>query len=101
MTRQVSLLVNDESIVLEDFVSRFIDHTISGMLASLKGTGEIESLDLAIEGNEVTIKLSNAIVPIKGFPHAIIKNTIVGMVSPLKGVRKMNEINKVNISITR
>ena len=36
MTRQVSLLVNDQPVELDYFVQGFIDHTIGGMLVSLK-----------------------------------------------------------------
>ena len=97
-SRQVSLSVNDAPIKLDYFVRGFIDHTISGMLASLKGTGEIKSVDVSIEGDKVSINLNNAALPIKPFVNEIIKSTIAGMVSPLKGV---SEISKTNISIRK
>lgn len=95
-SRQVSLSVNDVPIELDYFVHGFIDHTVGGILAALQGTGEIESLDVSIEGDKVTINLNNALVPINPFVNKIIRNTIVGMVSSLKGV---SEINKMNIRI--
>ena len=98
MTRQISLLVNDVPIALDYFVHRFVDHTIGGMIAALEGTGEIESLDIAIEDDDVKVNLNNALVPTSFFVNKIFKSTIVGMVSPLKGV---GEINKINISIKR
>ena len=98
MTRRISLSVNDIPIELDYFVQRFIDHTLSGMVSTLEGTGEIESLDVSIEGDRVTINLNNALVPINPFVNKIIRNTTVGMVSPLKGV---SEINKINISIIK
>jgi len=97
-SRPVSLSVNDVLVELDYFVQGFIDHTISGMLAALQGTGEIESLDVSIEGDKVTINLNNAMVTINPFVNKIIRNTIVSMVSSLKGV---SEINKMNISIRR
>ena len=97
-SRQASLLVNDESINLDYFAQRFIDHTVGGILAALEGTDEIQSLELSTDGDKVTINLNNAIVPTKPFVNKIIRNTIAGMVSSLKGV---NEINRVNISIRR
>ena len=97
-SRQVSLSVSDVLIELDYFVQGFIDYTISGMLAALQGTGEIESLDVSIEGDKVTINLNNAVVPINPFVNKIIRNTIVGTVSSLKGV---SEINRMNISIRR
>ena len=98
MTREVSLLVNDAPIALDYFAHGFIDHTLGGMLAALEGTGEIETVSVAIEVEAVTIILNNAEVPINPFVNKIIRNTIVGMVSSLKGV---GEINRVSISAAR
>lgn len=97
-SRQLSLHVNDVPIALDQFVQGFIDHVVAGILAALKGTGELESLALSIEGEKVAINLNNTVVPLSPFASEIIRNTIAGMVSPLKGV---NEINKVNLSIRR
>ena len=95
-SRQLSLSVNDAPIKLDYFVRDFIDHVLGGILAGLEGTGEIESLDVSIEGDKVTINLNNAVVPINPFVNKIIRNTIVGMVSSLKGV---SEINRMNINV--
>ena len=96
--KQVSLSVYNIPIELDYFVHDFIDHTVGGMIAGLQDTGEIETLELSIDGDEVTINLNNAVVPIKSFATKIIRNTIAGMISTLKGV---NDTNKVNISIRR
>jgi len=98
MSRQVSLLVNDQSVETDYFVQGFIDHTIGGILAGLEGTEEIKSLDASIEEEKVVINLNNALVPVNPFVSELIRNTIVGMVSSLKGVGK---VDKVNITITR
>jgi hypothetical protein len=98
MTRQVRLLVNDQPIELDYFVQGFIDHTTSGMLAGLEGAGEIESLDISIEGDDIAINLNNAQLPANPFVSKIIRNTVLGMVSSLKGVGK---IDKVGIFIRR
>ncbi len=97
-SRQVSLSVNDMPIELDYFVQGFIDHTVGGVVAALKGTGEIKSLDLSIEGDEVTVNLNGALVPTNLFANKIIRNTIAGIVSSLRGV---SDIDKVNISIKR
>ena len=97
-SRQVSLSVNDVPIELDYFVQGFTDHTISGMLSALEGTGEIETLDISIEEDKVTLNLNNAVVPINPFVNKIISNTIVGMVSSLKCV---SEVNRISISIKR
>jgi sulfur carrier protein ThiS len=98
MTKKVILLVNDASIAVDYFVEGYIDHVVGGMLASLEGTGEIEVLDMTIEGDEVAVDLNNAPVRLSAFPQKIIKSTVTGMISVLKGV---GEIDKVKISIRR
>lgn len=98
MTKQVSLWVNDECIDIDYFVSGFIDHTVGGIVASLRDTGEIETLELSIDGSQVTINLNNAQVPVNEFVNKIIRSTITGMVSTLKGVSK---IKSVKIAIKR
>jgi hypothetical protein len=97
-TSQVSLAVNDTAIDLDDFVQRFIDHVVGGILATLKGIGEINSVDILIVEDKVTINLNNKMVPINPFVSEITRNVITGMVSSLKGVR---ETNRINISIRR
>ncbi len=98
MTKQVSLWVNDECIDIDYFVSGFIDHTVGGIVASLKGTGETGTLELSIDGSQVTINLNNVQVPVNEFANKIIRSTITGMVSTLKGVSK---IKSVRIAIKR
>ena len=99
MARKISLVVNDMTIDLDYFVSGYIDHVVGGIIASLKDTGEIESLELTIDNQGVvTIRLNGADVPLTYFPVEIIKSTIEGMVSPLKGVE--GAINKVELTIT-
>jgi hypothetical protein len=95
-TSQVSLTVNDAAIELDDFVQRFIDHVIGGMLTTLKGTGEISSVDISIVEDKVTIDLNNKVVPINPFVSEIMRNVVTGMVSSLKGVEKANRIT-INI----
>jgi hypothetical protein len=95
---KVSLSVNDASIELNNFVEEYIDHVVSGILASLRGTGEIKSIDLTVQGDQVSIVLNNAIVPLNPFATQVIRSTIVGMVSSLKGVRT---IERIKVSIRR
>ncbi|MBI2979221.1 MAG: hypothetical protein HYY41_00055 [Chloroflexi bacterium] len=98
MTRRVKLLVNDVPIDLDYFVQGFIDHTVAGMIAGLEDTGEIEVLNLSIDGDKVRINLNNAPLRANAFVSKIIKNTVAGLLSTLKGVDK---IAKINISIWR
>ena len=98
MSKQVGLWVNDECIPIDYFVSGFIDHTVGGIVASLRGTAEIRTLELSIDGPQVTINLNNTQVPVNEFANKIIRGTITGMVSTLKGVSK---IKSVKIAIER
>ena len=98
MTGKITLLVNDAPIGLSYFVQEFIEHTVGGMIASLEGTGEMETLDISVEGDTVKINLNNAPVPTNQFVSKVFKNTIVGMVSSLKGV---SEINKIHLSVKK
>ena len=95
---QVSLSVNDAPIALDDFVQGYIDNVVGGILASLKGTGEIKSVDLTIEADQVSIALNTAAVPLNPFATRIIRNTMVGVVSSLKGV---GAIERMQIRIRR
>jgi len=97
-SRKVSLSVNGSPVELDYFIEGFIDHTMAGMLAGLKSTGEIKNLEISIDGDKVKIILNDNNIPLSPFPSSIIRSTIAGMVSPLKGV---GEINKVTIQIKR
>ena len=97
-SKKVSLSINGSPVEIDYFVQGFIDHTIGGMLAGLKSTGDIKNLDIAIDGDKVKINLNDNNIPLNPFPSNIVRSTILGMVSSLKGVK---EITKVNISIKR
>ena len=86
VTRQLSLSVNEAPIKLDYFVRAFVDHTFSGMVQSLEGTGPFETASLSIDGDEVVLTLNDSLVPTNMFASKIIRSTAIGMVSPLKGV---------------
>jgi len=96
-TQKVSLSVNDVSIPIEDFIQKFIERVITGMLTVLKETGEIKDIHLSIRGDIVDININNAPISINPFVSEFIKNTVFGMVSSLKGVGK---IDRLEINIT-
>lgn len=100
MTRSVSLSVNNLPINLDYFVEGYIDHVIGGIVASLKDTGEINTLELTIDSDgQVTLKLNGNDVPLTYFPMEIIKGTLEGMVVTLKGVDRV--LSPIEIKITR
>lgn len=98
MERQVALWVNGKSVPLNDFVVNFIDHTLSGMLAALKDTGEMKNLELVIEGDRVNIKLNGVKVPLNYFVNGVFKGMIEGMVANMKGI---GEINRVELHLKK
>jgi hypothetical protein len=86
MTVNLSLTVNGALIDTQYFVASFVDHTVSGMVESLEGTGKIKDLDLFVDEDNVTLNLNGAIIPANAFVVKIIRSTMYGMVAPLKGV---------------
>ena len=97
MTVSLSLTVNDAPISTDYFVGGFIDHTVSGIIESLEGTGKIKDLNLSIDGDKVNVNLNGAVIPTNAFASKIIKSTILGMLAPLKGVSA--DTRKVSIVI--
>ena len=98
MTVSLSLIVNDVLIRTDYFVEAFIDHTVSGMIESLEGTGKIGDLNLSVDSEKVTVKLNGAVVPTNAFVTRIIRSTMFGMVSTLKGV---TEPKKLTLTIKK
>jgi len=98
MTREISLTVNGQPIQLDYFVQGFIDHTTSGMMEALEGTGQIGRLKLTINGEEVKININDSWIPVNTFASMIIRSTMAGMLSPLKGV---SAISKVELNLKK
>jgi hypothetical protein len=87
VTREISLSVNNTPIDLDYFVAGYIDHVVGGIVASLKGTGDLKKLELTIDNDGiVAIKLNGAEVTLNFFATEIVKSTVEGIVKPLKGV---------------
>lgn len=102
MARNVTLAVNNVPVNLDYFVSEYIDSVVGGIITSLHDTGEIDSLELAIDNEgQVSITLNNSDVPLKYFPNDIIRSTIFGMVAPLKGVASLEDIDTLEINISK
>ena len=99
MTVSLSVTVNDVPINTDYFVGGFIDHTVSGMIEALEGTGKIKDLTLSIDGDKVTVNLNGSVVPTNTFASKIIKSTTFGMVSILKGAT--GDIKKLSIAIRK
>ena len=95
MVVKLNLMVNDSPIDTDHFVEGFIEHTVSGMIAALKDTGEIEYLNLVIDGDIVKLDLNGNTIPLTAFASKIIQSTISGMVSTLKGVDDIKKLTLI------
>ena len=47
-TANVALKVNGEEVALNDFVQGFVAQTLIGMVKSLRGVGEVKTIDLTM-----------------------------------------------------
>jgi hypothetical protein len=93
LTSNLSLIINDAPIHTHIFVEEFIEHTVSGMIEALKGTGKIKDLKLTIEGDQVTLNLNGVPIPINTMTGKMIKSTIFGMVSSIQGMEDINTLS--------
>ena len=96
-TRKVTLLVNDESVQIEEFVQKLIGDVISGMLVNLKGTDVKQAIDISINGDVMNITNGGNAVATNPFVGDFIRKIMIGMVSSLKGA---GEIDRLEIHIT-
>ncbi len=95
-SHKVTLYVNDKAIPIKGFVQDFIGNVVTGMVATLKGTGKTSNSLLSIEGDRVDIQVSGSSVSVNPFVSEFIKNTVCGMVATLNGV---GQIDRLQISI--
>jgi hypothetical protein len=68
------------------------------MLESLENTAPVKTLELAIEGEAVSIMLNGTPVTANNFVRKIMRSTVLGMVAPLKGV---GEVKKLAVNVMR
>jgi hypothetical protein len=93
MTEDLSLIINGAPIQTHPFVVKFIDHTVSGMIEALKGTGKIKDLNLGVEGEYVTLNLNGVLIPTNAMTSKMIKSTIFGMVSTIQGMEDIHTLS--------
>lgn len=93
---KVSLRVNKKPVELNPFVKEFLARTMLGAAASLKGTEDIQNLEIHQENDGVTVTVNGDKIPLTPFPRDIIANTLSGMISPLKGI---DDVDSLDISI--
>jgi hypothetical protein len=89
---KAKLQVNNVSVELNPFVEEFLARTVAGAVSSLKGAGDIQSLELYLEQGSMRITVNGDELPLTPFPKEIITNTITGLVSSLKGMGKIDSL---------
>lgn len=99
MTQKISVQVNGTPVSLNRFVASFVDHSVGGMIESLKNTAPIADLILSIDGESVDVMLNKKNVKINIFVRKILKSTVIGMVTALRDVSQ--PINNLKIEIIR
>jgi hypothetical protein len=95
---EVTVSVNYMPIQIDDFIQRFIEAVVSGMLSTLKETGDDGDDRLSIDGDNVEITMGNDTIPLNPFVSQFIRNTVIGILSALKGV---GQVDRAEINIRK
>jgi len=96
ITPKAKLRVNKISMEMHQFVEEFLARTAVGIVATLKGAENVQSLEIhQVKGN-VKITVNGNEIPLTPFPNDIICNTLTGLVSSLKDV---GDIGSFDISV--
>jgi hypothetical protein len=96
-SKGVKLSVNYIPVEIDEFVQRFIESVIKGILDSLKGHGGEHNINLFIDDDTVEITVENDTLQLNPFVTNFVKNTVIGMVSSLKDVKQIEKL-EINIS---
>jgi hypothetical protein len=89
---KAKLEVNNISIEMNAFVEELLARTALGIVASLKGTEDVQTLELRQEKGNVAITANGRDVPLTPFPNDVIRNTLTGLLSSLKGIDDMESV---------
>ncbi|MCL0029774.1 hypothetical protein M1N19_02260 [Dehalococcoidia bacterium] len=93
---KAKLQVNKISIEMNPFVEEFLAQIAVGVVASLKGAEDVQTLEIRQEKGNVKITVNGSDVPLTPFPNDIICSTLIGLVSSL---REVDEIESLDISV--
>ena len=93
---EATLQVNNVSIELNPFVEQFLARTVAGAVSSLKGSQDVQMLELHLQHGGVKIIVGGDELSLTPFPKDIITSTVIGLVSSLKGVGKIESL-KINV----
>ena len=93
----LSLAANGKPIELTGFPQDFVIKTLIGMVSSLKGVQEINSLELTLRYGKVKLSINGNPISVGPFPTLITAKTLIAIASTLKGVE--NEITSLEIKM--
>jgi len=93
---KAKLRVNKISVDMNPFVEEFVARTAVGIVASLKGAENVQSLEIQQQKGDVKITVNGNEIPLTPFPNDIICSTLTGLVSSLKEVE---DIDSLDISV--
>lgn len=96
MNLKAKLWVNKVSIEMNPFVEEFLARTTLGAVASLRGGGSVQRLELHQEKGDVKITVNGNELSLTPFPGDIICSTLTGLVSSLKDVA---DVGNLDISV--
>ena len=93
---KAKLKVNKISVDMNPFIEEFLARISLGIVASLRGAENAQSLEIHQEKGNVKITVNGNEIPVTLFPNEIICSTLTGLVSPLKEVE---DIDSLDISV--
>ncbi len=82
----LSLTTGGKLIELSGFPQDFVIKTVIGMVSSLKGVQEIDTLELTLRFGKVKLSINGKPISVGPFPTLITAKTLIAITSTLKGV---------------
>lgn len=97
----VKLIVNEVDVEINEFVSDFLENTITGMVKALK-VEEIATLEIVMDTSKITLFINSKNIAINKFVSEILSESILGMVKSLKTEKfGIDYIKTINIKIKK
>ncbi len=98
--RNATVLVNDKDLEINKFTNNIISNSIVAMVSSLKTEGNVNTIDIEIDGIEdenvidadISLKTNGKSVDINKFSRGILKETVFAIVNSLKIDEKIKNI---------
>jgi len=89
---KAELKVNKISVEMNAFVEELLARITVGLVGSLKGGENVQSLEIHQEKDKAKITVNGNDIPLTPFPNDIICSTLAGLVSSLKEVDAIDSL---------